>query len=216
MNKKRTLSGTAILYLGVVFIIFFVFYAKIHPIVPFDNDDWDTMVAMRGFYPSMSCWNPTRLFPECLQPVVATISAFVITPMVGDYIYAMVYCNAFIVSLFILLFLYSCHRLLTRHFGMGDLCSCALLSIFVLFHFLILRQETGLSDYLWYSLDQDCYYYYTIPNLLCSSLVIYLISRGNQLPHSVRGRSILFILTYLGLCSNLFSTIILTAYVGAV
>jgi len=199
----------------VLFIVFFVFFSQIHPLVPFNSDDWINMGMARRAYPSFAYWNPTKVFPECFEPIAAMFAAYCVTPIIGDYLSAQIVTNAAIVSLFIILYLFSTHRLLEYKFNVGKLLGFGLVTLYALFHFLILRTGWSNNEYLWYSHDCNCYYHYTIPNLLCASLVMWLMRHNVQGIKDKLTIGILVFVTYLALCSNLYSTIILTAYLGS-
>ncbi len=214
-NMNNQFLRYNILFYILLFIGFFIFYAEVHPIIPFDADDWESLNFHRQAYPSLDYWNPTKVFPECFQPLVGLIAAYLVYPITGDYLNALLYSHAFAVSSFIILYLYSLQKLLKSNFPISNLTSYAIIIVYVLFHFLILRVFRSNNDYLLFSLDANCYYHYTIPNLLCASLVMWLMR--NDVTKLTGGLkiSMLVLATYLALCSNLFSTVILIAYIGA-
>ena len=92
------------LFYLLLFLGFFIFFAEVHPIIPFDADDWINMSFNRKAVPSLNYWNPTKVFPECFQPLVGLFAAYVVSPLVGDYLNALVYSHAITVSLFIILY----------------------------------------------------------------------------------------------------------------
>lgn len=203
------------LFYFLIFLGFFIFFAEVHPIIPFDADDWENMSFNRIALPSLDLWNPTKVFPECFQPLVGLVAAYVVSPLVGDYLNALVYAHACVVSLFIILYLISLQKLLKSIFNFSNLTCYALIIIFILFHFLILRTSQAENDYLLFSPNANCFYHYTIPNLLCASLVLWLMH--NDVTKITEGwkNGILLLAIYLALCSNLFSTVILIAYIGS-
>lgn len=199
-----------------LFLLFFVFFSQIHPLVPFNSDDWINMGMARRAYPSFAFWNPTKVFPECFEPFVASFAAFFVTPLIGDYLNAMIFTNAAVVSLFIIIYLFSFQRLIEHKFKIPKLGVFSIVLLFAILHFLILKTEEANNEYLWYSHDCNCYYHYTIPNLLCASLVMWLMRKNINIIQNRFSIGILSFVSYLALCSNLYSTIILTAYLGSV
>lgn len=210
---KTKILNRLLLFLS--FIAFIFFFGQIHPLVPFDTDDWMNMSLERPLYPSLNWWNPTKVFPENLEPTVSMLAARFISTIIGDYVNALILANAFVVSFFIICYLYFVHKLLNEKFLLSPLCNFCIMALFVLLHFLLLKtKETG-NDYLLYAEDCNCYYHYIIPNLLCSSLVLWLM-RHESLDWKKYFQSMIIILiTYLVLFSNLYSTVILIAYIGA-
>lgn len=199
-----------------LFLLFFVFFSQLHPLVPFNSDDWINMGMSRRAYPSFAFWNPTKVFPECLEPLVASFAAFFVTPLIGDYLNALTITNAAVVSLFIIIYLVSFQRLLEHKFKIPKLGVFSIVLLLAILHFLILKTEESNNEYLWYSHDCNCYYHYTIPNLMCACLVMWLMWNNINSIRDPLTIGILSFVSYLALCSNLYSTIILTAYLGSV
>ena len=198
-----------------IFAFFVVFFAHIHPIAPYDGDDWYNIIIERTSYPSLDFWNPTKVFPERLEPFVATLAGYLVVPLVGDYICGLILANAFIVAIFIIVYLFSVQRCIETRFNLSRLTIQALIIVFILLHFLLLRTSGECNEHLWYSNDANCYYHYVIPNMLCASLVLWLMRHDVRKENNGRTIAILILLTYLALCSNLYSVVILIAYIGA-
>ena len=198
-----------------LFIIFVIFFSFIHPIAPYDTDDWQFMYYARPGYPSIHQWNPTKILPEFLQPFMAMVAGYVITPIVGDYISAQVYANAIAVSFFIVLYLYSVKSVLSHKFAIEGMTSYIIILFYVLLHFVILRVAEIDNEYLWYSLDSTCYYHYVISGLLCASYTFWLISHDNKIPKDNVSRGVLIFVTYLAFFSNLYFSVIIIAYAGS-
>lgn len=213
--KIQIFESNWIFYI-LLFLLFFVFFSQIHPLVPFNSDDWINMGMARRAYPTFAFWNPTKVFPECFEPFVASFAAFFVTPLIGDYLNAMTITNAAVVSLFIIIYLFSFQRLIEHKFKIPKLGVFSIVLLFAILHFLILKTEEANNEYLWYSHDCNCYYHYTIPNLLCASLVMLLMHNNINTIRNRLSIGILSFVSYLALCSNLYSTIILTSYLGSV
>lgn len=197
------------------FLILLFYYGLIHPLVPFDTDDWMNLTITRPFYPSLLCWNPTKVFPELLEPTVAKIAVRYIIPIIGDYVNALILANAIIISFFITIYLYLIQKLLIYRFKLSLICSFFIVVIFALLHFFVLKTKPTGNDYLWYAEDCNCYYHYIVSNLLCTILVLCLMIFDVKTLIKGWRAIVLGIITYFALCSNLYSTVILIAYVGA-
>lgn len=214
MNKHHDIILNVVFY-AIIFLVYIVFYGIIHPVVPFDSDDWLFISTTRHPYPSLELWNPTKLLPECLEPIIALAATYFLAPIFGDHLTAWIFANAATISAFITLYLYSAHKLIERKFHLSSLCNFVILIFFILLHFWVLRAFPSDNDYLWYSHDANCYYNYTIPNLLCASIVMWLMRHTEPIELTkTKGIFLLFSL-YWALCSNLYSTVILIAYIGA-
>lgn len=90
---------------ALIAICMFVFFTSIAPLIPFDADDWLFCGTMRGPYPLWHGFNPTRVLPELLQPLVARFASIFIYPFSHDYVGAIGIASALCVSFFLL---YSC------------------------------------------------------------------------------------------------------------
>lgn len=210
--KNKTLNRLLFL-IGFLTLVFY--YGLIHPLVPFDTDDWINLTISRPLYPSLHSWNPTKVFPERLEPAAATVAVRFVAPIIGDYVNALILVNAIVISFFITLYLYLVQRLLTNRFRLSLPSSFCIVVLYAFLHFLILKTKETSNDYLWYAEDCNCYYHYIVSNLLCASLVLWLMLRDvNNLMKGWRV-IVLIIVTYFALCSNLYSTVILIAYIGA-
>ena len=213
---KMRISVLNWIFYTAIFAFFIVFFTRIHPIAPYDGDDWFNIIIERTSYPSLDFWNPTKVFPERLEPFVATLAGYLVVPLVGDYITSLIWANALVVTIFIIVYLFSVQRCIETQFNLSRLIVQGLIIVFILLHFLLLRTLGECNEHLWYSNDANCYYHYIIPNMLCACLVLWLIRHDVQSVRSGRTIATLIVLTYLALCSNLYSVVILIAYIGAV
>jgi len=213
MSKKLNYSYCIFYYF--LFISFFVFFSQVHPLLPFDTDDWKYCGLARSPYPTFSAWNPTKILPECLQPLTGLFAAYFVTPVIGDYLMALVFSHAIVISIFITAYFYSIQKLLVWKFKLSPGIGFCLISILVLLHFLVLKTRPSDNDHLFYSPDVNCYYNYIIPNMLCASLVMWLMRYDVKAIKSLSILSFVLFLTFLALFSNLFSTVILIAFIGA-
>lgn len=204
------------IFYTILFAIFFVFFSQIHPLLPFDTDDWLYSGFARPPYPSIYQWNPTKILPECLQPTIAMIAAYVVTPIIGDYLNALVVSHSIVISMFITIYLFSVQKLLEWRYKTSYRINFCIILVYTLLHFLILRISDSNNDYLWYSRDVNCYYNYLIPNMLNASLVLWLMRHDLRKITQSSNFCILLFITFLALFSNLYSTVILIAYVGSV
>lgn len=212
--KKYILENKYIHYI-LIFIVFFVFFAYIHPLIPFDTDDWLYNGTYRPPFPKLGLWNPTKVLPEFLEPTIAFGASYFIYPLLGDYFLSLTIANAFIIALLITIYFFSIHLLLKQKYNLSEGCALCSTILFIIIHFSVLCVHSTNNDYIFYSRDVTCYYHYTISNLFCAILVLWLIR--NDI-HKIKNSLIwglLILSTYLALCSNLYSSVILVSYVGA-
>lgn len=213
--KKKILDNIFIYYIF-IFIFLFVFFAYIHPVITFDTDDWLYNGTYRPPVPTLGIWNPTKIFPEYLQPATALFAAYILFPIINDYYLSLTIANAFIIAFFITAYFHSIHLLLSYKKRVSNKCCFFIVLFFICIHFLVLLTQKQNNDYLFYSRDITCYYHYTISNLFCALLVLWLMRNDINTINNNFKWGILFLYTYLVICSNLYSSVLLIAYAGAI
>lgn len=97
-----------------IFMFLYIFFTVIVPIVPFDGDDWYFTGAMRLPIPLWGRFNPSKVLPEVLEPLGGYIAAFVIYPITRNYLRSINLVQAFIVTIFILIYLIYYYKYLTK------------------------------------------------------------------------------------------------------
>lgn len=205
------------LYFFLVFLFFLMFYGVSHPPIITTSDDWHFMATTRDAIPLASVHNPTRVMTEVFAPWAGMISVSILKPFGVDFVSSLAYGTSFILACFIVLYAWCFYRLFREKLQIGKTTTLCLTTFFLLFHFLAFRRYPNNNPYLFGSFDLCCYYYYTIPILLISSLVMYCI-RTNLLDNISKMNSwqkgLFFTLVYLVLVSNLYSSIIWIAFIS--
>lgn len=210
---------------GAIFAFLFVFFARVHPLMLFDTDDWQYISYSRHAVPIWGDWNPTRVFPETVMPLAGGVAAFLVYPLTGDYLGAITLTCAAIVSFcitgYMVMFWVTVRRKAKVSPSTGWLLAC----LFLLLHFLVFRGAPEGNLYMFQAWNLTCYFYYTIPELLNCGLVMYLmlddalydgwnkLRTGEYASHAVK-YGLLALALYLALFSNLYASVILAAYIG--
>ncbi|WP_026497661.1 hypothetical protein [Butyrivibrio sp. WCD2001] len=219
MNKK-TLSSKKIfaIYGIIVFIFLFVFLSIINPLTVYDTDDWLYIGQFRKPIPMIGHWNPIKVFPETFMPVVSYLGVHYIMPLTHNYCLSLTLAHALFGSTLLTLYFSEFSLLFYRK----KICSLSLSIIygilFIILHFIAYIHSGNSNIFLIWSEDLTCFYNYTLSSVLCASLVMHSMSYGGMkslykkstLPH----KAILAIWLYFAIFSNLFSSVILAAYVG--
>lgn len=202
--------------LGIVgfFIIFFVL---VHPILPFDTDDWLNIHLRRSPFPEWKGWNPIKVFPETIMPICADIAGGVVYKITGDYIGSFRWVNAFVISGAITIYVLASTKVFKKNLkDNGNYVAIMLGLLFLIFHFLIFRSEIEGNRHLLWEVSMTGYYNYTLPDLLASILVLWMMLDTTILGiNSEKGKKGIFVfLLYLSLNSNIFASVIPMAYIG--
>lgn len=89
-----------------IFISMFIFFTGAHPLIIYDGDDWANLSHMRHFIPMWHGFNPIKILPETLMPLVGYLSGYVVTPIVKNYVVSVTIVSALLVSSFITMYIY--------------------------------------------------------------------------------------------------------------
>ena len=202
------------IFFGIFFTGLFLFFSYVHPLVPYDGDDWYYLSAFRHAWPEWGSWNPSKVLPETVMPLCGYVSAYVLRPLLGDYISAITMCSAFIVSIMIGIYLYSFYILIDKRFEIPLTGSLLITLLFLLFHFIFFSSNANNNTYLFYSINLTCYYFYVLPWLINAVLVLYLLKYDNFLSEVELTKSGMLLLAfYLAIFSNIFHSVMLAAVI---
>lgn len=194
-----------------------VFFGVVHPIPINSPDDWNYVSDNRIAIPIWGSWNPAKVLPEVLAPICGSISAFVVTPLIGDYVLSFSVTICVLLSFFISIYCVLFYKICRSKFSCSIGQSFFLTLFFLLLHFALFRSGDSNNPYLFYAWDMNCYYNYVIPNLLNTILVMYCVEHDvftiNTCNKSFSIKESVFVLCcYLALASNLFGSIIFASY----
>lgn len=210
--KKRSILITQI---G-VFVFFLIYFTQISPLLPFDGDDWFFNGSMRVPFPLWGVWNPTRVFPEVLSPVCGYIAAFCLYPFTHDYVGAVGFVRALVVSGFVTVFFYLFYNLLKKLFKLSTRVSIASELFFILSFFLIFKHLNQASYTGFWSNDFDSMFFYLVPGLLNASVILWMAQYRNfhakLRTMTLAQKGILVLVLYFALFSNTQFNIILATY----
>ena len=206
------LSGT------LIFLAMFVFFSQVHPIVLFDGDDWNVISDARVGLPKWGGWNPVKVLPETFFPICGYIAAYVVAPIVGDYLNAFTICAAAIVGIFIAVYVVMFIMFAEKVLRLDKVPAIFFGAIFLLLHFAVyLKHNTQENLYLFHTADADCVFNYVLPNLLNAALVLFMVRVDvtKKIFDRADWRSVgLFFALYLAIFSNVLSSCILAIFVG--
>lgn len=206
------------MFLAAVWLFMFVFFYRVHPLVVLDADDWTYISYTRVAIPSPQYWNSSRILPEILLSACGSFSAFVLLPLVRDYISALTLTFALVLSSCVTVYTFCFVRLAEKKLSAERVWSLPAAVLFLLFHFLIFRTENSGNSYMFRSCNVCCTFYYTIPALLNASLLMFFMADGGADACAREGsplkKGVLLLLCYLAVFSNLYESIILAAYAG--
>lgn len=186
-----------------------------HPLIIFDSDDFLYTSFSRNAIPLLNNWNPSRVLPEILEPFISFIGAYVIYPIMGDYIMSLALVYGILLSALISIYFYFIYKFLIKKTGVDAKEAKILILLFIFLHFLIYRTQNSNNEHIFSSNNVNCIFFYTIPTLLNIILVLYFELNDKQFElKNIYRSAILILLIYLAIFSNLFSSYILGIWSG--
>ncbi len=216
--KKMKDSQLFLFYSIVVYLIMLVFFSRINPLVVYDADDWTYISALRLPIPDPREWNPTKIFPETFMPLLSYFGVYVIMPITKSYCKSLTLAHALFGSLIITVYFLELALLFYRKKLASATASIGYGALFMLLHFISVI-HIGCENYLMLSsANLTCFYNYTLPAVINAALVMHFMSYGGveklfkdtTLVHWIS----VVICGYFAINSNLYSSVVLAAYVG--
>lgn len=198
-------------------IALFCFYIKIHPFIVFDTDDWTNVSGGRALFPTLNTYNPIKVVPETIMPLLGNIGAYVIYPIKKDYLDSLSISYGTAATLSILALSVLIYLFIKKVLKLGELDSL-LISIGILLSGFLMYKSSNEMMYFYYSQNLNCFYNYDFPGIINAITILILLlsilkeDEKNQRTPGFIGCMIL--LVYLCICSNLYSSIILTSFVS--
>ncbi len=200
-----------------VFTFMFIWFDQIHPLIIYDGDDWTYISFFRTALPSTKQWNPARIFPETFMALPSTLAVHIIMPFTHDYVRSIATSYALAAAIFITVYIYLFTKFIKWLFHMDNTRSTVISLLFLLAHFSIFKNASSDNLYMFSAPNITCFFYYTISALLNGILVFYFAK--NNINQQFRSEnyllnSLLILLIYLGIFSNLFPSIIFVVFIG--
>ena len=153
-------------FFSVLFVIIYVFFRYVHPIVPWNGDDWRTVMEWGiPYIPYKVNYVIVNynIILNFLGPLFGDIAAFVIYPITGDYVGALIAANALAKALFITILLFAVWKFLNVVTG-NEKISLTGTMLFLFISFVILY-------------DMCTVYAYSIPSYCAVAFSLYMINR---------------------------------------
>lgn len=199
------------------FASLFLFYSRVHPLYVHDFDDWLYVWCPRPGYPDPTQWNPTKLLPETVMPLVSYFAAYFVYPISGDYIQALCDTYAVFLSAILVVYLLFTGKLLKKWFSLSDGALTMVLIFFFLSHFLPYLTRPFGNQHLFYSINVTCVFNYLIPGFWNFILCLYFL-RVEKVHWAQSGeevkKGILIFCVYLAIFSSLWHSVILMSLFG--
>ena len=211
-DRSRRLD---LLFCLAVFAALSVFFIVLHPIPIMDEDDVIYTVLSRRAIPIPGAWNPSRMMPELLSSLCGNLAGLCAALHLGRFISCQIAVLGLMLAALITVYIFSLKRLLEKRFCLSRFSSVCLALLFLLLHFLVFRSADSRNLYMFHTYDQCCVFFYTMSALLCCSLVLWFMAEDEE-PQLTGKRplreSMLVLVLYLAVFSNLFGSAVLAAY----
>ena len=212
-KKLRTAGLYLALFVGLVF-----FFTQVQPITILDGDDWSFIAGTRLALPLSGEWNPARVLPEILMPWVSSLGVRLFYPILGDYVKALTLSHGLAVSAAILTFLVVMVKVFREKMGASPAAATGAMLFVLLLHFALFKVSASGNVYLFWAADATCYFFYTIPTMLCFAWIGWaeLHPAWCQLleKEHLWEKGLMIASGYLLIYSNLFCSYILALWAG--
>lgn len=199
-------------------LAFFTFFSIVSPAYIFDWDDWGNISWMRSGFPVWGLWNPTKVLPEVLMSSCGMAGGLLLNHFVNDYVESVKLVCAGTFSLFLTAYFAVFYLMLRKRFDAGRVVAVGWTAVFAFLHFVTFPLNADRGIYLLYSPSVTTFFNYTIPNVCNAAFVMLLISGYGSIMHEkghILAKGFMVFGAYLCVYSNLFSSVVLVAYVGA-
>lgn len=197
------------------FAFILYFYVFVTPVIPWNGDDWVYLAQFRDMFPSPTRWNPARILPEVLQPLLGWTGA-VIYNFSGDYVQAQVWAHALWLAMGMTVLAIALYTLLRD--GMND-APLALFAVmlFMAVSFSLFKSRPSGNIFLFYSENITTTVFYVFPNILNSALVCYILHghvKGSQLRPDSLSAGCLVLFIFLAQFSMTFGSALGAVFAG--
>lgn len=200
------------MFFSLCFAGLFIFFTYVHPLIPYDGDDWFYLSPVRRHaFPVWGSLNPSKVLPETVMPFCGYLAAYFVKPIVGDYVSSITGCVAFIISIAITIYFCAFYRLIVKKFMLPQKSSLLIVFLLFLLHFMIFQTDQFNNIHMFYSANLTCYFHYGLPALVNSVLVLYLLSFDDFLTVDITKSGIFILAIFLAIFSNIFHSVILIA-----
>lgn len=203
------------IYFLCLFFVLFIFFYIAHPLTIFDSDDWLYLYSERVAIPIIHGWNPGKVLPEFIMPLMAFLASYVVYPISGNFVDSLALVFGLLLCIVLLVYFYYAYRVLIYKTNIDKTKALFILTIFVIFHFLAYKIDDYNNEHVFYSNDVTCIFHYTIPTLLNFILVFYFILNDDLKDinsYSVLKKSVLLLLVYLAVFSCMFGSQVIAIY----
>ncbi len=229
--KEKLRDHAFLMWMLVVFFGMSLFYIRIHPMYMQSPDDWTYISYSRQAWPMKGAWNPGKILPETIGGLIGDIGAFVLYPIVRDYVKAISIVYGLAFALLVTIYIYSFGTFVKRCFELDSVQTVFTSFVFLVLHFQLTKVELLNNNYLFKTHGINLGINYFLPLMLCASLAFYLMKKicvddwFNE--HSCDSLSSLtahfkslkngglFLILYLCIFSNLMMSGTLVALIGA-
>ena len=205
---RRTDRSSHILIGVISFVAFFWYFAVMDPIMIGDADDWTYIAYLRQAIPHWGGWNPTKILPEILTGICGYFAAYVVYPICGDYLYAVTYVFAFVLSLVISIYIVAFYQLTAAFVPNKTDIHWFSTAVFVALHFGFFKVWSSNNAMMFNAPSLSRITFYTVPMLLVETAVMVLLR--NYMEVKKNGRSLfsgpwiaaIYLLAFSNMCVN--------------
>ncbi len=208
-----------------------VFYVELHPLVIASPDDWTYISYSRQAWPMKGAWNPGKVLPETIGGLVGNLSAFLVYPILGDYIRTFSICYGIFFAALAAAYITAFASLVKKCFSLDHIQTLFIAFVFFALNFQLCKVRTINNNHLLSIYGINLGINYSMPTFVCAIMAFYIIKcvayddylntiKTYDLAYALNmfrsfKSGILFLFLYLCIFSNLITNGTLLAVLGA-
>ncbi len=215
-QKKK--NYVFVLYTLFVFLGLVTFFVKLCPLELYDSDDLLYMYTLRYPVPLPGAWNPIKVFPEIFMPIVSYFGALIINPVINNYYFSLTLAHGIFASIILTAYFTQFVMLFYKREFASQKRSIFLGILFILIHFISHIHSGSDNSFLIGAYNVTCFYNYNLCTIVNATLVMHFMTYGGVMSLFKKESKLhcvaVIIWGYFAINSNLYSSVLLAAYVG--
>lgn len=211
----KRIDFRSILIFTSIFVLLLCFYLIKNKLYLFDTDDWVNVSMNRSFFPNWGGYNPAKVLPETLLPIVTYVGHYLVYPFTHDLVISSHIVYSVLLSVLITLNVFCFVKIISKdNFLVKLIASIFVLSVLATFCY----KDGSNTVFLLSNSSVTTIFHYNITVLANCLAVFYLLAIGNSftLQQSKKKTILQAFALYYVVFSNLYANVIIVAYSASI
>ena len=173
----KRIDFRSILIFTSIFVLLLCFYLIKNKLYLFDTDDWVNVSMNRSFFPNWGGYNPAKVLPETLLPIVTYVGHYLVYPFTHDLVISSHIVYSVLLSVLITLNVFCFVKIISKdNFLVKLIASIFVLSVLATFCY----KDGSNTVFLLSNSSVTTIFHYNITVLANCLAVFYLLAIGNS------------------------------------